>query len=64
MKKIIGNFGEDIAAAYLIEHGYSILERNYHNRYGEIDIISEEDGYLCFVEVKTRQWGDEYSAFE
>ena len=34
-----------------------ILERNFHDRYGEIDIIGEEDGTLLFIEVKYRSSG-------
>ena len=50
----IGNFGEKIAADYLIEKGYLLLDRNYHTRYGELDLVMLEDGIVVFVEVKTR----------
>ncbi len=49
-----GKIGEDYAANYLLQNGYQILERNYHSRFGEIDIIVRNDRYLVFVEVKTR----------
>ena len=49
-----GEYGEEIASKYLKKKGYSIKERNFHSRYGEIDIIAENDKYLLFVEVKTR----------
>lgn len=45
---------EDKAAAYLCSNGYTILKRNFYTRAGEIDIIAENEGYLCFVEVKFR----------
>jgi putative endonuclease len=51
---LIGKRGEDLACAYLQRHGYRILQRNFKARYGEIDIVSEKDGILVFVEVKTR----------
>ncbi len=51
----IGKSGEDRVAAFLRKQGYSILKRNYMSRYGEIDIIAEKDGYIAFVEVKTRK---------
>ncbi len=53
----IGKLGEDIAKEYLIKKGYTFLESNYHSRYGEIDIICEDDKYIIFVEVKTRKQG-------
>lgn len=50
----VGREGEETAAAYLVAHGYRILERNLRFRSGEIDLVAEESGYLVFVEVKTR----------
>ena len=52
--KQIGKMGEDLAAEFLKANHYNILERNYRNRIGEIDIIAEDNSVLCFVEVKTR----------
>ena len=51
----VGQAGEDAAAALLADQGYTIVERNYRTRMGEIDLIAEEDGVLCFVEVKARR---------
>lgn len=53
-KKWIGDKGEQIAADYLDELGFQIVERNYNTRYGEIDLVVQKDGELVFVEVKTR----------
>ncbi len=50
----IGRYGEDLAAAWLSEHGYVIVERNYRRRFGEVDIIAEQGECLVFIEVKTR----------
>ena len=50
-----GRRGEDAACAYLLRHGYRIVERNYRCRRGEIDIIAAKDGGAVFVEVKTRR---------
>lgn len=50
----IGRKGEDLAAQYLVEKGYSILERNFRSGRMEIDIIVESEECLVFVEVKSR----------
>lgn len=50
----IGAQQEERAADYLRQQGMEILERNFRNRQGEIDIIGRQDGYLVFVEVKYR----------
>lgn len=60
-KRQLGSRYEEWAAAYLINHGYEILEKNYRCKKGEIDIIASHKGYLVFIEVKYRknsQFGD------
>lgn len=52
--KDLGKLGEEIAVKYLQKHGYKIINRNVYFRCGEIDIITEKDDVLYFVEVKTR----------
>lgn len=47
-----------MAAEYLQEHGYCILERNWTNKgRKELDIIAMKDDIVIFVEVKTRRVG-------
>lgn len=48
-----GEIGENIAEKFLVKHGFSILERNYTKKWGEIDIIAEKDNKLYFIEVKS-----------
>ncbi len=52
--KPLGRKGEDLAASYLRNLGWEIVERNYTTWLGEIDLICEDSGTLVFVEVKTR----------
>ncbi len=50
----IGLLGEDIACKFLMKHGFSVLERNYTKKWGEIDIIAEKKGKRYFIEVKSK----------
>lgn len=52
--KLKGDRGEDLASSYLEREGYQIIERNFHSRVGEIDIVALDQDTLVFVEVKTR----------
>lgn len=52
------------AEEYLLGNGYKILERNFRNRSGEIDIIAKKDGVIRFVEVKYRTTSDFGSPLE
>ena len=58
-KKFLGKVGEKKAVDFLKKNGYKILETNYKTHVGEIDIIAENQGYIVFIEVKTRS-GDEF----
>ncbi len=50
----LGEQGETLAATYLQQKGYNILDRNWNCRFGEIDIVARVGNTLVFVEVKTR----------
>ena len=52
----LGKLGEKIAEKYLIKNKYTIIEKNFYSRQGEIDIIAEEKNTkeIVFIEVKTR----------
>ena len=56
-RKDLGIDGENLAAKYLESLGYSILERNFRHRLGEIDILAEYEGHLVICEVKSRSSG-------
>ena len=49
-----GQIGESSAVSFLKNKGYKILETNYRNKIGEIDIIAQKDNRVIFVEVKQR----------
>ena len=50
----IGEIGENVACTFLMKQGFTVLERNYTKKWGEIDIIAEKTGKLYFIEVKAR----------
>lgn len=49
----IGEIGENVAVRFLVKRGFSILDRNYTKKWGEIDIVAEKERKLYFVEVKS-----------
>lgn len=51
----LGKWGEGVAADYLEQQGYSILERGWRSGHKDIDLIAFKQGILVFVEVKTRK---------
>ena len=53
--KNLGDQGEELAGDYLLAHGCTLLDRQWRCRYGELDLVAEGEGYLCFVEVKLRR---------
>ena len=58
-RKSKGKAAEEKAASYLKSLGYKILEKNFHSRFGEIDIIARDGNTLVFVEVRSKS----YSSF-
>ena len=62
--KTLGNYGEFLARQYLKAQGYRILEENFRNKLGEIDLIAQDGKTICFVEVKTRQFLDQGQPYE
>lgn len=56
-KRNLGSKYEAIAAKHLSDKGYDILEMNYRNSFGEIDIIAKKDKLVVYTEVKYRTRG-------
>jgi putative endonuclease len=54
-RREIGQRGEELAADHLVRRGFSILERNFRTRWGELDIVAFDGHTLVFCEVKTRR---------
>ncbi len=56
-KRKLGQRGEEVAADYLRQQGYTLLARNWRCPAGEVDIVAREGETLAFVEVRTRRAG-------
>ncbi len=53
-RRILGRYGEELAARYLTERGLLVLDRNWRCAHGEIDLVARDGDCLVFCEVKTR----------
>lgn len=53
--KSLGTYGEEMVAKMITDKGYTILQRNFRCRFGEIDIVARDGDTIIFVEVKTRR---------
>lgn len=53
-KHILGKYGEQAAADYLVAQGYELLDLNWRCATGELDIVARDGTVTVFVEVKTR----------
>lgn len=53
-RRRLGNTGEQLAAEHLARRGFQILDRNYRNRFGELDIVASDGCRIVFCEVKCR----------
>lgn len=51
----LGLWGEAQVAHYLQERGHRIVEKRWRCRFGELDLVTEDGSFLCFVEVKLRK---------
>lgn len=64
VQQAVGRAGEAYTANWLQGQGYQILAKNWHCRYGEVDIIAQKGETVAFVEVKTRRPGAMVSPLE
>lgn len=53
--KLLGRWGEALAAEELRRRGYAVLASGYRCRFGEIDLIAKNDKFIIFTEVKLRK---------
>ena len=53
--RLLGRWGEALAAEHLRRAGYQVLAANWRSRFGEIELIAADQNYLRFVEVKLRK---------
>lgn len=60
----VGAIGERIAADYLKDRGFDIIDTNYLKKWGEIDIVTRETSVIRFIEVKTVSYGTRESLYE
>ncbi|MBN1915915.1 YraN family protein [Candidatus Dojkabacteria bacterium] len=60
----LGKKGEDFVEAYLNKKGFETVERNYLTKGGELDIVSLLGSCYVFVEVKTREFDQDFDIFE
>lgn len=54
-KKLLGRWGEELAARYIKNKRFKVIAMNYYCRMGEIDIIAQNKKYVVFIEVKLRK---------
>ncbi len=54
-RRLFGDAGEELAESFFLKRGFTIVERNWNHRLGEIDLIAEKNGVTHFVEVKARR---------
>jgi putative endonuclease len=55
LRKKLGDFGEQAAAAHLLKQGYTLLARKWRSAGGELDLVMRDGAELVFVEVRTRR---------
>jgi putative endonuclease len=49
---LLGKKGEEKGVKWLEKNGFVVIERNFHSKFGEIDIVAKKEGVIHFIEVK------------
>ena len=57
-QRLKGKKAEDVACSFLQQNGLTLVQRNYRCRFGEIDLLMQDDDILVFVEVRFRSSGN------
>ena len=60
-KNKIGAYGEEIARTFLAERNFALVEQNFLQKWGEIDLIMQKGRVIHFVEVKTVSFADRHT---
>jgi len=64
LSKSSGEHWEKVAESFLYSHGLTLVQRNFSSRFGEIDLIMEDEKTLVFIEVKYRASSQHGSGLE
>lgn len=54
----VGKKAEALAEAYLTRHGYTIVAKNWRDRFTELDLVAAQKDIIAFIEVKYRESSD------
>ena len=54
-RRMLGDYGERLAARFLEDHGMQVIDRNWRCAHGELDLVARDGDCLVFCEVKTRR---------
>ncbi|MEZ5495678.1 MAG: YraN family protein [Gammaproteobacteria bacterium] len=62
--RFLGDYWENIAYKYLKKNKLKLVQRNYYSKFGEIDLVMQDEKALVFIEVKYRKNSEKVSAIE